>query len=336
MTSAALPVSVVIPTHNRSRLLAMTLRSVLWQRDVELEVIVIDDGSTDDTAAYVRSLHDPRVRVFRNDVPRGVSAARNKGIDEARSGWIAFLDDDDLWAPDKLALQLAAASEIRATWAYAGAVKIDAMQRITGGTFPPLPSEVMEGLPRQSRVPGGCSGVIAAQEALSQTGGFDQRLVNLADWDLWIRLARTGSPAFVEEPLVGYRLHPGQSSLDVDLILEEAGLLESKYTIKLDRGVLHHYLAYKSLRAGRRRTAWVHFALAAVEGEARPVAAEGLRFLTRRRPWTRRPSIDRLRSEAVWRERAAGWLAELSDADTPLDQERPPSPPAGVRPHQDG
>jgi glycosyltransferase involved in cell wall biosynthesis len=336
VTPAAPHVSVVIPTHNRNRMLAMTLRSVLWQRDTDLEVIVVDDGSTEDTAGTVRSLDDPRIRVLRHDAPRGVSTARNRGIDEARGAWIAFLDDDDLWAPDKLALQQGAAAEVRATWVYAGAVKIDARERITGGRFPPLPSEVMNGLPRRSLIPGGCSGVIVAREALSQTGGFDQRLVNLADWDLWIRLARTGSPAFVEEPLVGYRLHQGQSSLDVDLILKEAKLLESKHHVRLDHGVLHHYLAYKCLRAGRRGDAWRHFALATVTGEARSVTAEALRSLTRRRLRTRRPSVDSAHPESVWRERASGWLSELSDRHDPRTQEPPRSSSSSAHPSQDG
>jgi glycosyltransferase involved in cell wall biosynthesis len=316
-------------------MLAMTLRTGLWQRDVELEIVVVDDGSTDDTSAYVRSLDDPRIRVVRHEASRGVSTARNRGIDEARGEWIAFLDDDDLWAPDKLALQLLAADEDPATWVYAGAVKVDAMQRITGGTFPPLPSDVMDGLPRRSLIPGGCSGVMATREALLRTGGFDPRLVNLADWDLWIRLARTGAPAFAREPLVGYRLHSDQSSLDTDLILEEARLLESKHGISLDRGVLHHYLAYRSLRARRRRDAWRHFALAMLKGQARPVAAEAVRSLTRRRLRTGRLSGDSADPEAAWRRRASGWLSELSDGRPPLAQE-PRSSSAGERPSRDG
>src|SRR5918993_498800 len=117
-------VSVVVPTRNRSRLLASTLRSVLVQRGVELEVIVVDEGSTDNTPEMLAALDDPRVRVLRHDVPRGLSAARNRGADEARGEWVAFVDDDDLWAPEKLVSQLDAARAMARDWAYTGSVTI--------------------------------------------------------------------------------------------------------------------------------------------------------------------------------------------------------------------
>ncbi len=106
-------VSVVIPTRNRSTLLAMALRSVFHQQDVELEVIVVDEASTDDTSTMLATIGDARVRVIRNDAPHGVSAARNSGAAEARGEWLAFLDDDDLWAPTKLARQIHAAEDSR-------------------------------------------------------------------------------------------------------------------------------------------------------------------------------------------------------------------------------
>src|ERR1044071_6101497 len=102
-------VSVIVPTRNRSSLLSKTLRTVLRQQDVELEVIVVDEASTDGTAALLATLGDARVRVIHHDRPRGVSAARNHGADEARGEWLAFIDDDGLWAPDKLAQQINAA-----------------------------------------------------------------------------------------------------------------------------------------------------------------------------------------------------------------------------------
>src|SRR4051794_21640954 len=101
-------VSVVVPTHNRASLLARTVRSIARQHLSELEIIVVDDGSRDATAVAACSA-DARVRVIRHAHALGVSAARNRGVAEARGQWIAFCDDDDLWAPDKLELQIAEA-----------------------------------------------------------------------------------------------------------------------------------------------------------------------------------------------------------------------------------
>ena len=119
-------VTVIIPTHNRRALLARTLHSVLAQRDVDLEVVVVDDGSSDGTATAVAGLADDRVSVVRHPQPRGVSAARNTGIEKASSPWLAFVDDDDLWAPGKLRSQLdAIAADGSSQWSCTGSVNID-------------------------------------------------------------------------------------------------------------------------------------------------------------------------------------------------------------------
>jgi glycosyltransferase involved in cell wall biosynthesis len=195
---------------------------------------------------------------------------RNHGIQEARGRWIAFLDDDDLWSPHKLASQLRAAGST-APWVYTGDVEIDWQGRIIAGQ-PPLPPDVlMRRLPRWNVVPGGCSSVIATRDAIDRVGGFDPGLINVADWDLWIRLSRIGPPAWVPEPLMGYRSHPGQASFDVGLILQETRLLERRYGRRVERGELHHYLAYRWLVVGNRREALKRFALAAIWGEAIPV-----------------------------------------------------------------
>ena len=131
-------ISVVVPTRNRSRLLAVTLRSALAQRGIDFEIIVVDEASSDDTQAVIGSFNDPRIRAIRHDTPQGVSAARNRGIDEARGAWLAFLDDDDLWAPDKLARQLSTARTCDAHWVYVGHVNINYRYQVTGGA-PPLP-----------------------------------------------------------------------------------------------------------------------------------------------------------------------------------------------------
>jgi glycosyltransferase involved in cell wall biosynthesis len=302
-------ISVVIPTHNRSRLLKLTLQTVLWQREVDLEAIVVDDGSSDDTALTVANSDDPRIRFLHHESAQGVSTARNHGIEEARGEWIAFLDDDDLWAPQKLARQLEAAGST-ATWVYTGEVEMDSRQRVIAGAPPEPPAVVLRRLPKASLIPGGCSGVIATRKAIAAAGAFDPGFVNLADWDLWIRLVRTGPLAWVSEPLVGYRVHPGQSSLDVGLILREAARFERKHGWRIDRGELHHYLAYQCLIAGRPKKALGHLAKAGLHGKVIPVAGSVIgvlldRFGIQRRP--RRPD-----PHAAWRAQAEMWLSELA------------------------
>jgi glycosyltransferase involved in cell wall biosynthesis len=261
-------VSVVIPTHDRMGLLALTLRTVFWQDEVELEVIVVDDGSSDRTTETVERLGDRRVRMVRHETPQGVSAARNRGIADAAGRWIAFLDDDDLWAPDKLAQQLRAIRETDRAWAYTGSVNVTMDHRIIGGAPPSAPKSVAEGLHRTNLIPGGGSSVVARADILREVGGFDEGLGILEDWDLWIRLAREGLPAWVRKPLVGYRVHSGNSTQRIERLLAELMVIEDRYGGPIDRLRFYRYLGLVSLRAGQRRQALRHYLRAAMLGNA--------------------------------------------------------------------
>src|SRR6266481_5515722 len=99
-------VSVIIPTFDRPKFLEAALRSVLRQTVTDFEVLVIDDGSATDVLPLLDALHDGRIRYFRHESNRGEAAARNTGIINARGAYLAFLDDDDEWLPEKLRLQL--------------------------------------------------------------------------------------------------------------------------------------------------------------------------------------------------------------------------------------
>jgi glycosyltransferase involved in cell wall biosynthesis len=258
-------VSVVVPTHDRRRLLEQTLRSILRQREVDLEVIVVDDGSSDGTADMVAGLGDARVRLVRHDTPHGVAAARNRGIAEAAGGWLAFCDDDDLWAPDKLARQLQAAHQTGRSWVYTGEVHVGADGQVVGGS-PPLPPEALVGRLRQANVvPGGCSGVLLRRDALAHDELFDGRHYRLfADWDLWIRLARESPPAWVEAPLVGYRIHSGNASHDTAAMFAELEVLERRQGVQVDRVSFYRYAALLCRRAKRRRAALAYYLRAAL------------------------------------------------------------------------
>src|SRR5919197_6284187 len=124
-------VSVVIPTHDRGRVVVEAIESALAQRHRHLEVIVVDDGSTDDTAERVARLRDRRVRLLRRP-HAGVSAARNAGIAVATGDLVAFLDSDDLWKPDKVEAEIA----VLARYPSAGGVFSD-LEKLDGPTFVP-------------------------------------------------------------------------------------------------------------------------------------------------------------------------------------------------------
>lgn len=325
-------VSVVVPTRNRSTLLSMTLRSVLRQQQVELEVIVIDEASTDDTAAMLATLGDARVRVIHHARPLGVSAARNRGAAEAHGEWLAFVDDDDLWAPDKLARQIQAAETADRDWAYGGSVNITDRGDVVYGRPPLSPEEMVAALPRYNAIPGGGSNVVVRRATWTLAGPFDTRLRNTEDWEMWIRLAKHGPPAWVCSPLVGYRVHNSNSSLDIAEIVRGTKLIETLHHTTADWGRLHRWLAESCLRSGQRREALGQFARAAVRGQLGGVASD-LRDILRRRVerrvrrtrGVRCIGIESTFSGDPWIATAVAWLQLVEGCDL-LPNEQPPTP----------
>jgi glycosyltransferase involved in cell wall biosynthesis len=306
-------VSVVVPTHNRARLLRRTLRSVLAQHMADLEVVVVDDGSTDDTQALAVAA-DPRVVVVRNRKPAGVSAARNLGIATARGDWIAFCDDDDLWSPDKLTRQLMAANRAGADWAYAGDVNVDERLRVLSGGPPPEPDAVVALLPRWNPLSSGGSNVVVRADVLAAVGGFDPALRRTEDWDMWIRVARTGPPAWVCAPLVAYRFHAGNVTVDPAEMVNEARRLAARYRIPVDRAAMQRRAAWAALRGGRRLLAVRHYAHAVADGDLRSLGRAAIALV--------HPTVgsDRLFGllgrDADWVAEAERWLkAFLSTAE---------------------
>ncbi len=228
-------VSVVIPTYQRAALVGDAVRTALAQRDVDVEVLVVDDGSTDGTAAAVAAAADDRVRYLPQARNRGLCATRNAGVAAARAPWLAFLDDDDGWRPGKLAAQLdALAAAPGARWCVAAAVATDG-DLVPFLVQPVPPAEQVAGdLRRRNCVPGGGSGVVAERRLVQELGGFDERLHHVGDWDLWLRLAATGPPAVVDEPLLAYRRHGARMSADVGGIAEEVRELARRGLVDAD------------------------------------------------------------------------------------------------------
>jgi glycosyltransferase involved in cell wall biosynthesis len=249
---------VVIPTRNRWRRLETTLASALGQVAVDLEVIVVDDGSTDETPERLHAVDDPRVRTVRHESSQGVARARNHGIAVAEGAWVALLDDDDIWAPAKLRAQLDAATAADAGFAYTGAVYLDERRRVIWVEPAPDPERIAHLLTQLNAVPAGCSNVIARTDLLRRLGGFDEQLFQLTDWDLWIRLAEASSAAAVPELLVGYLKHSSNMLTDKEHdILRELRYIEEKHRTDMRMaGInLSHWAGLNHLMAGRRREA---------------------------------------------------------------------------------
>jgi glycosyltransferase involved in cell wall biosynthesis len=318
-------VSVVVPTRDRDALLRQSLSAISWQHDVLFEAIVVDDGSADRglVERIVAELDDPRIRIVRHDRSRGVSEARNRGSAEARAPWVAFCDDDDLWAPDKLAKQLQAAGDSPAAgWVYVGSVNITHGNRVVGGEPPPTPADVTERLEESNIVPGGSSGVMARRTLLLDLGGFDPSLQPLADWDLWLRALRVSPPTWVAEPLVAYRVHATNMSLDTRRVEADFVTVAGRYP-RANPAVLQRYLGWWSIRVGRHADATRHFLRAAVTRDARyppNLVRQDLLYLAKHAALTRvaprlthRSPRRQLSIEtADWRRRGQRWVDELT------------------------
>jgi glycosyltransferase involved in cell wall biosynthesis len=250
-------VSVVLPTHNRVAFIERAVASVLTQSESDLELIIVDDGSTDGTPQLLRRLaaSEPRIRLMRNDQPRGGGGARNVGIEASLGKWVAFLDDDDEWLPKKLECQLARLADDPGAVACA----CDFQQHFPSGKTRlfRVPTNVTLQHLWRNNVLGGASVCVCSRETLVRIGGFDTRLRAAQDYDLWIRLRQQGRIAVCPEPLVKYQEHEGDRiSSRFDSQLRGARRLYFKYRRELGEGDRRRHLSFlcyvKSYQSTRR------------------------------------------------------------------------------------
>ena len=313
-------VSVVIPTKDRWGLLAHTLASVLGQRDVLVRVIVVDDGSTArpdagrgaDVAAL---LADPRVTVLRHDRALGVAAARNAGLAQVDTPWVAFTDDDDVWAPDKLREQLAALdAEPAARWSCVGVVEVNAAMRPIAWEPPVATGDVAARLLAANVVPGGGSGVLVDTATIRAVGGFDEALRNLADYELYIRLGLAAPLSAVSRPLLAYRVHRGGLSRQLDDVGDEYAYVLAKHEpARHERGVdavahVHFWAADRLERSGRRWAAARAYARSARTVAVSPALRRVAMLCLPRASDLRDRRRTRVRPQR-WRDEDLSWLA---------------------------
>ena len=254
-------VSVVIPNYNYERYLRETIDSVLGQTYPDVEIIVVDDGSKDESKEILAGYGDRIRTIFQKN--QGVSATRNNGVKESTGEFIAFLDADDAWLPTKLEKQVRRFREDSSLGLlHVGVDEVDAdgnslverLEGVEGNVSATLLMSKREG------VLGGGSGLMVPRRVFDEVGGFDLRLSTSADWDLFYRISERYSVGFVPEILLKYRVHNSNMHGNVKVMEHDMMLAFEKAFRTQDReiqaarrpayGSLHQMLAGSYFVAG--------------------------------------------------------------------------------------
>jgi glycosyltransferase involved in cell wall biosynthesis len=267
-------VSVIIPTYNRAILIKRAICSVLEQSFQNLEVLVIDDASTDATAKVVAEIRDPRVCYIQQSQNRGGGAARNAGLSVARGDFIAFQDSDNEWLPDKLgkqmALLLASPDQFDAVYSGFWKVKEHRKSYFPYHRFKKREGDIHQALLWENFID--TSSLLVKRECFEQVGGFDERLPRFQDWELCLRLSKLFAFGFVDEPLhlAHYQRHSistnREAAVQALLIIREKNNSEISADAKL-QAHFDHWLGLCYAEMGKKRQA-VGYLLKAVYGQS--------------------------------------------------------------------
>jgi glycosyltransferase involved in cell wall biosynthesis len=237
-------ISVLIPTYNRGDLINQTIKSVLNQTYENIEVIVSDDGSKDNTRNIMKKIKDKRVKYYWNKHSGIPSVTRNNGLKHCKGEYIAFLDSDDLWLPEKLQHQIAEFEKDKSI----GLVCSNGINFNEDGDFgilnkTPLKDKEFEFRSLLSYNPIICSSVILKKEILNEVGNFNENpeLKAGEDYHMWLKVATKYKITYIESPLVKYRTHAGAIRKSE---LEGLNLQKNIYQSLLEE----HFLDDKSFR----------------------------------------------------------------------------------------
>ncbi len=240
-TASSTPlVSVIIPTYNRVGYLREAVASVFAQTYSSWQLIVVDDGSTDDTARYLSAAADPRLHVVRRTHAGIPAVARNAGIANASGTYVAFLDSDDVWAPNKLAMQVDhVLANPTCRWAYTGFGMIDQNGKEIpvrcGGPWEPLSGRILRKL-LTTDAAAAISTVLCERSLALEVGGFDETIPYPEDYDFCLRLAERADVIAVAETLCWIREH-GERRTRGEPIRDNAHDCVALVYQKFERGV---------------------------------------------------------------------------------------------------
>ncbi|MCF4970310.1 glycosyltransferase [Nostoc sp. CMAA1605] len=251
-------ISVIIPVYNGEKTIQETIQSVLNQTFSSIEIIVINDGSTDATLNIIESIDDPRLRVF--SYPNaGLAASRNRGLSHRVGQFVSFLDADDLWTADKLYSQLQLLEENPdAAVVYSWTDYIDSDGRfLKAGRHTTVMGDVYQHLLIWNFLENGSNPLIR-YDAIRMVGNFDETLKAAEDWDMWLRLAACYKFSVVPKTQILYRL--SSNSMSSNIIAQEIESLKvierafsSQKALSLQDlknktfAYLYKYLTFKSL-----------------------------------------------------------------------------------------
>ena len=224
-------VSVIIITYNRAELLRSAITSVLNQTFQDFELIVVDDASQDNTAAVVQAFNDERIRYIRHETNKKEAGARNTGVQNAGGEYIAFLDDDDEWLPEKLQRQVDLLDKCAAIvgCVYTGYPKIDKVTgKIVDQIVPSKRGNIFEDMFIQNWV-GTPSTVLIRKTCFEKVGLFDESIAFSLDYDMWIRISKEYQFEYIRDPLVNYYVHENKLSNDYELMIRGLEVFNKKY-----------------------------------------------------------------------------------------------------------
>lgn len=227
-------VSIIIPTYRRPDLLPRAIASALCQTFEDFELCIVDDASQDSTEEVVRKFSDKRIRYCRNAINQGGAASRNRGIREARSSYIAFLDDDDVWMPEKLELQVALLhqSPQKVGGIYSGHERImsatgESLRSILPTKRGDLSYELLIWNPL-----GGTTGLLLKKECFEKCGFFDEGLPSYQDYDLWIRISKAFEFDYINQILFHYHVHNNKIWTNPQALNKGLNIMVNKHCTK--------------------------------------------------------------------------------------------------------
>lgn len=199
-------ISIIIPNYNTPKeWLLKSITSALNQTYSDIEIIVIDDGSIEPFSGLEKELGDKKIQWVDRKYNSGVSATRNYGASIAKGDWLAFLDADDWWEPNKLEAQLKAVNMYKVRWVYTSACIVTQTEKLISILEAKYKGYIYVDILTKMIITGSCSSVMVHKKLFSDLHGFDTKNDIIEDWDLWMRLAKEADVTFVNKPLVNIR-----------------------------------------------------------------------------------------------------------------------------------